>query len=46
MAASNSVKKARNPRSQAGHISVRKMATPTASGTAIISARIDDTTVP
>jgi len=46
MAASNSVKKARNPRSQAGHISVRKMATPTARGTAINSARIEEITVP
>ncbi len=41
IAASSSVRNERPPRSAFGHISVRKTATPTASGTAITSATID-----
>ena len=46
IAASSSVRKASGPRKKPGHISVRKMATPMARGTAISSARNEDTSVP
>ena len=46
MAASSSVRKASGPRKSRGHISVRKMATPMASGTASNSARNEETSVP
>src|ERR1035438_3885823 len=46
MAARSSVTKANGARNMRGHISVRKTATPMASGTASSSARKDDTSVP
>src|SRR5688572_24309578 len=46
MAASSSTSAATGFRSQAGENSVRKMATPRASGTAMRSASSDDTSVP
>src|ERR1051325_11356766 len=46
MAASNSTKKDSGARSALGHISVVNTATPTESGTAITSARREDTSVP
>jgi len=46
IAASNSVRKARGPRRKRGHISVRKMATPMARGTANSNDRNEETRVP
>ncbi len=46
IAASSSVMKASGERSQRGHISVRKIARPTASGTAMTSATSEETSVP